>query len=178
MELKDLVGERMLSGVTTQDGVVTGKDWADRDQIGNSISFILDGATYRAMEDPQDGYRSSMRELEKVRPSAFKFGVKNVFRPVKVICTHHTGAASGDDESDLLLIKDAETGLIILEVGTDHDDEWYPSFVCDYRPQNLPFNATPETIAAYLKEEINPDLINAINQIEEEKRGPEYGAFS
>ena len=59
MELKDLVGEHELSGVDTTTERV--KPYGDYYEV---VRFVIDGKTYKATEDPNDGYRSYLKELE------------------------------------------------------------------------------------------------------------------
>ena len=60
-ELKDLIGKHILSGVET--GVLKRKRYWREEECAY-VKFTLDGVTYLAIEDPDDGYRSYMEELE------------------------------------------------------------------------------------------------------------------
>ena len=109
-ELEDLVGTHELSGV--------GRNIIECD--ANSFSFILDGITFTAIEDPEDGYRSTMKEL-------FIGGeIKNTFKPVEVECILH-------DKTLRMNYKDK----LVLEVGTDNYDDYYPVFVNHWNPENI-----------------------------------------
>lgn len=122
VELQDLVGKHELSGVEyTQDGEASG------------ISFTLNGLTIAATEDPEDGYRSSLKDL-KVE---FK-DLKNSFAPIEV-----TGHMNRNDSC----ISFKRGGRTILEVGTDYFDKWYPVFVSFWGPHNIkkgPDNLEPQ----------------------------------
>lgn len=54
----------------------------------NTIRFRLDGNVYVAVEDPNDGYRSSMEHL--FIDDTGKSPMKNVFSPIEVRAEHRT----------------------------------------------------------------------------------------
>lgn len=90
---------------------------------GNSIIFVLNGISYCAVEDPSDGYRSSLGGLYRVRASIPLFP-----RPVYVKCVF---------DDDFVIFVNIKTNKNILTVGTDYSDNYYPSFVSDFRPSNI-----------------------------------------
>jgi hypothetical protein len=53
-ELKDFVGKHILSGI--EFSTMIRKDYWGEDESVNYIKFTLDGITYLAVEDPDDGY--------------------------------------------------------------------------------------------------------------------------
>lgn len=118
MTLKDLVGSHELTG-------------CDMETVGDAtaICFALDGVIYRAQEDPGDGYRSYLGEFDVTTTP-----LKNTFTAVKVV-----GKLSGDEE--ILELIDAENGKTVLEVGTSNADDYYPSFVGNFTPENMAVNA-------------------------------------
>ena len=125
MELEDLVGTHMLDGVDYD----TIDPNADVSEYASVISFRLDGIVYTATEDPDDGYRSSMRKLTVNESSA----IKNSFEPIQVI-------AKMSDCGNILLVIDTLTGEAVLEVGTDYSDNYYPSFVSNFNPEAMYIN--------------------------------------
>ena len=129
MELKDLVGEHMLDAVDFSDEQV--KTWGENFAACQVMRFRLDGRVYTATEDPDDGYRSSMREI-----TVGDWSMTNVFQPVRVIGRHRTAGEYGHS-SDVLELIDAGTGQTVIEVGTDNDDDYYPSFVASFRPEAM-----------------------------------------
>lgn len=133
MELKDLVGEHTLDAVDfSTERLPT---YGDKLEDCNVMRFRLDGVVYVAIEDPEDGYRSSMKEL-KIDDAKT---MTNVFPPIKVIGKHRTeGEFSGED--DVLELIDAVTGKIVIEVGTDDIDDYYPGFVSNFRPEAMVTN--------------------------------------
>jgi len=132
MELKDLVGEHELSGVDTTTERV--KQYGDYYEDCEVVRFVLDGKTYKATEDPDDGYRSYLKELEVTDEK-----VANSFPPQKVV-----GKMKDDsdwEKNDTIQFIDTTTGKVVLEVGTDNNDDYYPYCVLYWSPENLAINA-------------------------------------
>ena len=127
MELKDLAGKYYrLSGVDQHPAV---------GDEGAAISFVLDGITYTATEDPSDGYRSSMKKI-----AVSSTHVTNVFGPV-LVYANYVDAFEGDgDRHDLLRLMDDHTGELVLEVGTRNLDDYYPGFAASFDPAAMAIN--------------------------------------
>ena len=124
IQLESLVGLRELTGVDFDEETITGEYSVENCR---TISFTLDNKTYTAYEDLEDGYRSCMRYLKiSEKPT------KNSFASVKVM------ARMRDEEVFQLL--DIKTGKVVLEVGTDRFDSYYPSFVSNFSPENMACN--------------------------------------
>ncbi|WP_024898834.1 hypothetical protein [Brucella rhizosphaerae] len=133
MELKDLIGRHMLDAVDFTNAMIKG--WLDEYEDCEVCRFRLDGTTYVAVEDPDDGYRSSMREL-LVDENAT---MSNVFPAIEVEAAYRD--KYGDhDGADILMLVDVVTGKTVLEIGTDNTDDYYPFFVSDFQPQNMATN--------------------------------------
>jgi len=130
MELKDLVGLKKLDSVDFSTEV--GGYYPDEECT--VCRFRLDGVLYAAYEDPEDGYRSCMKELVIVKNNLSK----NIFDPIDVMCRYNNGTEYY--ESDILEIVDIVTGKIILEVGTDHYEDYYPLFVARFDPTAMCLN--------------------------------------
>jgi len=119
MELINLVNSKHLEGV-------------DKVNIGdaNGILFKLDGVSYLALEDEINGYRSCMKELQEVN-----FYPNNSFEPVPIFCNHKTkGEYNG--KANILEIYN-KSGGIILRIGTDNIDNYYPCYLENYYPENI-----------------------------------------
>lgn len=116
MELKELMGLHKLSGV----------DITNPDECG-VVRFVLDGITYKAVEDPSDGYRSYCNELIVCNES-----ITNNFHPQEVI--------GKMKDNDVIQFIDVVTGKIVLEVGTDNLDGYYPYCIMNWNPENLAIN--------------------------------------
>src|SRR3990167_1353948 len=121
MELKDLDGKHILGGV---EYIVFKHPYGDE---SNGILVMLDNVTYQFIEDPSDGYRSYMREIEVVelQPSL-------LLPNIKVHCVHTTNdrGAGGEESEDILTIYDRYKP--VLRIGTANTDDYYPYFVMDY----------------------------------------------
>lgn len=129
MELQELVGLHKLSGVDMSNEKIK-EEWGDSFEDCQVINFILDKKTYTAIEDPSDGYRSSMREIK-----LSKVVIKNVFKPVKVM-----GVMRQDTSDDVIDFFDVKTGKVVLSVGTENLDDYYPGFVAFFNPENMAIN--------------------------------------
>ena len=133
--LADLVGEHLLDAVDTEKITVEPWEGAGYTEDVEAFSFRLDGKVYTALEDPDDGYRSSMDKIvESERP------MRNVFAPVKVVGRHRT---EGDHQRDNVLeLIDVVTGKVVLEVGTANTDDYYPWWVATFDPTAMATNAS------------------------------------
>src|SRR5690554_1005524 len=125
MKLKDLIGLHDLSGVD-----VTTEMYGDN--VVNVVRFVLDGKTYKAIEDPDDGYRSYLGEIKVTDEK-----VTNNFPPHKVVGTMK---GPGMFEHDIILFIDIVTGKVVLEVGTEDVSDYYPCCVLRWHPENLAIN--------------------------------------
>lgn len=131
VSLESLVGEHFLDAVDMDTTQV--KKWGGFEDA-NVIRFRLDGKVYTAVENPDDGYRSSMEKL-----FVSEGAMKNVFAPVKVLARMNTQGEYGQ-VNDTLELLDAANGKTILRVGTDNTDDYYPCFVSDWAPGNMAVN--------------------------------------
>lgn len=129
MELKDFTGKHFLSGFDTTS--IPNWDNADQDYDGSIIArFVVDGVTYNAIENPDDGLRSFLDEIVITNEE-----VTNSFPPQEVI-----GHMVGDDRMYVIEFIDVVTGKTVLGIGTDHTDDLYPFCVMNWFPQNLAIN--------------------------------------
>ena len=128
VQFDELVGAHALDGV--EMGVTR---LPDASEDSNLIRFRLDGVVYEAIEYPDDGYRSCMKDLY-VSESA----ITNVFEPVAVDVAIDNG---GPERSNCTLsFTDTANGQVILRVGTDNSDDYYPWFVAEWMPQFMAVN--------------------------------------
>ena len=152
MELIDLVGKHKLFGVdyilnlTTGIYTVISKDGKLCTQC---VNIRLDNITYTIVEDPMDGYRSSMEKIIITDNP-----VINNFDPINVICKH-VGVSARQFINDpkyrnyfynhlqnILEIYDESNNNLILRVGTKADLYWdyYPLFLYEWIPENMSVN--------------------------------------
>lgn len=131
MELRDFCGRHIFSGCELREEVVEGYYMED---MATVCLFTLDGITYKAVEDPDDGYRSYCKDIEvsEVPP-------RYSFPGVAVLCSMKED--SRDENNDVLVIRDAINGKVILEVGTMNYDDYYPYAHFEYNPENMSCNS-------------------------------------
>lgn len=134
ISLDSLVGEHILDGVDMATESVK-REWGDDFEDCAVIRFRLDGMIYCAVEDPNDGYRSSMKHL---RVSTGE--MKNTFAPLRVLAVKKTDGPYSSANNTLCLL-DMVTGKSVVEVGTDNTDDYYPRFVGTFSPENMAPNA-------------------------------------
>jgi hypothetical protein len=132
INLDSLVGEHMLDAVDMFSERI--KQYGNNFEDCSIIRFRLDGKVYTATEDPSDGYRSCMGTLFVSADEP----MRNVFPPICVT------ARKRENEryqiNDTLELVDDVTGKVVLEVGTDNTDDYYPSFVGSFSPENMATN--------------------------------------
>lgn len=132
VELKDLVGECVLTGVDRETASLPREYCEGEFEDCETIRFCINGTVYCAIEDPSDGYRSSMRKL-----IVSDTPIRNSFAPVRVL--GHM-KPNGYRDNDTIQFRDLASGDVVLEVGTNNSDDYYPSFVSEFNPQNMAIN--------------------------------------
>ena len=126
VELESLVGTHLLSGV---DRLLP--QGLDRVYAAQVLNIMLDGIGYCFAEDPEDGYRSCLGDvfvLDKRR-------LKSKFGPIMVRAKMRDG-----DDTYVLDFYDVENNLLVLSVGTENWDDYYPYFIAEFDPRNLSVN--------------------------------------
>jgi hypothetical protein len=132
-EFSSLVGAHALTGVSRETVRLPRYEGDDSLEDAQALNFEIDGVVYSAIEDPGDGYRSSMRHLT--------IGAADVtrFAPHRVVGSMRPRDEYG--ENDVLEFRDIITGGVVLAIGTSNSDDYYPSFVAEWNPENLAANA-------------------------------------
>lgn len=133
MELKDFKGKYQLQGVDEYTGSI--KKWDDYYEQCQCIRFKLDGVVYVATEDPDDGYRSYLGELK-----IDEVDTKNPFSGVEVLASYRD-INKYNETSEIIDFIDTTTGEVVLSVGTDSSDDYYPSFIAHFNPAAMSINA-------------------------------------
>ena len=123
MEFTQLVGRHFLSGVDRR---------MEDTPLGrvHALVFCLDDVVYACCEDPTDGYRSAMEELQIRRNTS----LSNTFYPIQVLAT--------TEEGHILTLWDCVTHLLVLRVGTDFWYDYYPLYVAEFWPENMCLNVS------------------------------------
>ena len=130
MELKDLVGEHILDAVDFSDEQINVR--GERYMSCQVMRFRLDGKVYMVIEDPDDGYRSSMKEI-----TVGDWPMSNVFPG------HHVLGIYDEKRAYMLKLIDMITRKVVIEIGTDYTDDYYPSFVANFNPKAMALNSKP-----------------------------------
>jgi hypothetical protein len=135
VNFEDLVGEHMLSGVDISTES-TDDVWGE-DGDATVVRFLLDGITYKAIEDPSDGYRSFCDRITICNDK-----ISNMFPEHKVIGKMNTGddGVYHGGTNHIIEFYDAATKGVVLEIGTSNTDDYYPSAVIHWTPENLELN--------------------------------------
>lgn len=98
----------------------------------DGLAFKLGRYVFEAVENEDDGYRSYLDTVRRASADGLIFRNRPLAR-VRV--------EDHDDYTGYKLV-DVTDGYVWLEVGTNHDDEYYPSFVFHYSPKD-PTRKTP-----------------------------------
>lgn len=133
IDLKNLVGIHMLDAVDFTEETV---ESCGCQEDASVCRFRIDGVTYVAAEDPEDGYRSCMAGL--LRDDATS--LTNVFEPVEVLARYVDQDDDWGYQCDILQFFDTTTGKLVLEVGTHNTDDYYPNYVANFKPENMAIN--------------------------------------
>lgn len=136
IKFEELTGKHLLDAVDFDSEEV--KTWGDDYEQCSVVRFRLDGIMYMAIENPDDGYRSSLRHIITTNKKP-----KNIFPPVAVLGTYKNAIDRGENHSidaKLIEFSGRKNKLPILTIGTEHSDEYYPSFVGNFQPENMPIN--------------------------------------
>ena len=135
----------LLSGVWRETQTLPEEDYMD---VAAHLFIMLDGVIYDVMEDPDDGYRSYMDAIyvRDLMPL-------NIWTPAEPVigklcdkdsdrwCTsYHGDYTYRNDRCNILELWSTVTNKCVVEFGTDFVDDYYPSFVDAFHPQNMSFN--------------------------------------
>ena len=96
----------------------------------SSMRFILDGNTYEAVRDPEDGYRSSLGGIYRTTENC----VQNIPDVEVEIMECPESNLNG---IQFVVREDGYSARIVITVVTDHYDSWYPCAVMNFAPENF-----------------------------------------
>lgn len=133
-EIKE--GRHILSGIGDY-----AKQLGDYEEDPEAVVLQIDGINYGFYVGPSDGYRS-YSEVEEL--SDFK--CQHTFSPQFVDLEIEETPRPYDDYDYILKFKDAINGKIVLEVGTEFANDYYPCAVFRWFPENLEINRKAEII--------------------------------
>lgn len=152
MKLKDLVGNHLMTGIETGT-VKRNCGWDKSLNNCNYVKFRLDGVTYIAIEDPEDGYRSCCEELKIVDEEC-----KTALPAILVECKMREDAYTNswcEEKNNILEFYDVANKQMFMAVGTGNIDDWYPYFVFEYTPELLSCNVQYASNLTYKSEDTN-----------------------
>jgi len=137
MTLDDLLGKHTFSGIDLYRKVT---NYFGEEAYYDGVNFILDNETIVVLEDPSDGYRSYLSNLEHTNVK-----VANTFEPVNVHGVKRTinnwGETIVKEDSSLIDLIDDVTNKVVLSLGTDYyTDEYYPCCIMEFHPENMIIN--------------------------------------
>ena len=129
-------GKVLLSGIDT----VAVKVGFYGEDSTNGIVIQLNGKNYLCYEDPEDGYRSCSIFQEVSSKCKYTFPPQPVFVEHYNVVINEYGYE--DSNHGIKIYNDNKE--LILQVGTDHYDDYYPMAVFEWHPENLPINKNRE----------------------------------
>lgn len=121
-------GTHVLTGVDFDKAELA--TYGEQFTIAQCMRFTLDGNTYVAVEDPCDEYRSTLAYLAlSDKPCARQFpGVEVQGKEA----TYRNGNRCG-----ILQFTRVDDGRVVLELGTDNSDDYYPWYVATFHEAAL-----------------------------------------
>jgi hypothetical protein len=104
-------------------------------------TFKVDDIVFKALEDPNDGYRSYLGALDYSEQHNSIFFKKSI-AVVRIVPFDFTEETRTDDsfysrrEEVGYRLVDASDDHVWLEFGTDHSDDYYPYFIFRHIPKD------------------------------------------
>lgn len=123
IKLESLVGLHQFPGWDEDQTELFSLGWG---YGSNCLRFTLDGQTYCAIEDPDDSYRSSLDKVILVETPC-KNSVANLAVLGRMV----------EGEEILELVRCDNISKVVLRVGTDNSDSYYPWFEATIIKENL-----------------------------------------
>lgn len=112
------------------------------DENAKGVAIDLGDICAFVFEDPSDGYRSAANAPLIAECDLYYFGTSPDYMQIPCLIRRWTESEYGTPEG--IEIIDRRNGKTILRLGTDNSDDYYPSFTCDWRPQDIAENAGKE----------------------------------
>ena len=136
----------LLSGVWFTEAEADPPDPVWKDQPVQYMYFMLDGYIYRVQEDPDDGYRSHLEDIIVVDQMPL-----NVWQPGEEVMGSHAQKQKElvgynpkkdymTESCNIVQLISTATAKVVLEFGTDHCNDYYPTFVARFYPRSMGIN--------------------------------------
>lgn len=131
-----LNGTHLLTGIDQQQQLKRQDPDGYTEEL-NTVIFTIDGENYRAVEDPDDGYRSYCEDLELCDLNPII-----TFPAVEVIIK------TKDEKDGFCGIEfiDILSKEVILRLGTDYSQWYYPMCIFEWHPEKMYTNRKRETL--------------------------------
>lgn len=145
VELEHFKGLGLLSGVWFTEADIDEDQYNYRHSLSSHVYFMLDAVIYVARENPDDGYRSTCRD---VLIDNTHMPVNIWLPPEEVFCNYLENERDqlGEDDKDnyrmcdLVEMISVQTKKLVLTFGTTNTNDYYPSFVAHFQPENMGIN--------------------------------------
>jgi hypothetical protein len=111
----------------------------DTNANGVALEIARNGEsiTVFVFEDPNDGYRSSATPPLIAHCSMYEYAGTGEYIRVPVLISflsYEHGNAEGIE------VHDRRNGKLILQLGTNNTDDYYPYFTAEWKPENIEGN--------------------------------------
>ena len=120
--------------------------------------IVIDDTVYAFERDPDDGGRSygNLYIPENISVN----DIKNRFPAEDVIITlYNRDKSDSYEDKRFYTIVNAETGKVILKIGTDYTESYYPVAICHYYPENIAINQQSSNVTDTLDNNHTNDWI-------------------
>lgn len=114
------------------------------DPDAGGCALALGDLTIFVFEEPNDGYRSAAIEPFIIKQPFYTFtshasssSTDRLHIPVLVQKLTPSSASAGAEGIEAI---DQRNGKLIIRLGTDNSDDYYPIFICEWTPQNIAEN--------------------------------------
>lgn len=125
-------GKALLSGIDT----ISVKVGFDGEDSTDGVVIQLNGKSYLCYADPEDGYRSISQFYSVPHECKYTFPPQPVF--VEQYDDKAGDYGYAPSNHGIKIYNDNKE--LILWVGTDNYDDYYPMAIFEYHPENLPIN--------------------------------------
>lgn len=123
--LEKFIGQHTLTGMSN-DSIPEAGEYGQVEEC-QVVRFTIDGVHFEAVQDPNDGYRSSLREVRiSKNPPAVSID------PVRVEAVMRNAP-----NDEVLQFVNVKTRKPIIEIGTSEANDYYPGFVGEIHPENV-----------------------------------------
>lgn len=130
MTLDDLVGIHIVDGV----GEYIAKSTAPYKEDSRVFLLRVDGRVHVFREDADDGYRSMLGSIDVLEDDNGDVGRVVPIEPRSCRFVKRAQRQDCVGVDDVLAVSDCATGAVMLEIGTEDTDDYYPSFISHWTP--------------------------------------------